>query len=78
MWERHHNKFDEHIYYVMNNIQKNFNMGILNYAEHVCDMFEMDKLLPHPNRNNEEYHEDSWDIMDMHYKEEIICKAIKD
>ena len=41
-------------------------------------MFEISKLLPPPIRKNEEYHESSWDTMDMSYKEYIIRKKIKD
>ena len=47
MRKKHRNKFCEHIYYVMNEIHKPFNMGILEY-----DMFEMAKLIPPPSMNN--------------------------
>ena len=52
MQNRHHNVFDEHIYYIMN--QKTFKTSILNYDEHVRDMFEMTKLIPPPSRKNGE------------------------
>ena len=70
--------FCEHIYYFRNDIQKPFKMGTIEYTEHVCEMFKMDKLLPPPLSNNEDYHEDSWDNKDKPYKEEIICKATKE
>ena len=78
MRKKHHNVFGEHIYYVRNEIQKPFKMGTLQYTEHVHGMFKMDKLTPPPRRNNEEYHEAAWDTRDMPYKQEMICKAIKD
>ena len=78
MRKKHHNVFGEYIYYVRNDIQKPFKMGTLEYTEHVRDMFKMDKLIHPPRRNNEEYHEASWDTRDMPYKQEMICKAIND
>ena len=78
MRTKHHNVFGEHIYYIRNDIHKPFKMGTLQYTEHVREMFKMDKLIHPPRRNNEEYHEASWDTRDMPYKEEIICKSIKD
>ena len=34
-----HNVFDEHIYYSRNEIQKHFKTGILEYAEHMHEIF---------------------------------------
>ena len=52
--KRHWNMFNENIYCVMNDIQKPFMIGILEYSKHVRKMFEMSKLLPPPSRKNEE------------------------
>ena len=52
MWKNHCNVFDSQIYDVRNDIQKPFQMGILNYTERMREMFEMAKLLPPPNRKN--------------------------
>ena len=78
MRKKHKNVLGEHIYYVRNYIQKPFKMGTLEYTEHVCEMFKMDKILPLPIINNEDYHEAAWDNKDKPYKEEIMCKAITD
>ena len=53
MCKNHHNMVDENIYYVRNDNQKPFKVVILKYAECVCEMFEMTKLLSTPIRNNE-------------------------
>ena len=74
MWKKHCNMFKEHIYYIMNYIQKPFNMVILKYAKHVHDMFEMKKLLPLNSRKNEKYDEANWDTRDMPYKYDVIHK----
>ena len=39
MQKKHHNVFGEHVYYVRNNIHKPFNMGTIEYTEHVREMF---------------------------------------
>ena len=53
MWKVHYNVSDEHIYYVVNYLKKPFNIGILECAERVSEMFEMAKLIPRLSRNNE-------------------------
>ena len=78
MWKKHHIVFNGNIYYVMNAINKPFKMGIQDYAERMCVMFEMAKIIPTTSRNNKEYHKDAWDTSDMPYKEDMIQKAIKD
>ena len=55
--------FGEHIYYVRNDIQNPFKIGILKYADNVNEMFGVDKLLPPLSRNNEDYHESAYKKM---------------
>ena len=40
MWNQHHIVFKEHIYYIIDDIQKPFKMGILKYTECVCKSFK--------------------------------------
>ena len=70
--------FDEHIYYVKNNIQKPFKMDIFYYPECVRKMFEMEKLLPLLRWKNEGYRKYAWETREVPFKEEIIHKAIRD
>ena len=53
-------------------------MGILEYSEHMREMFELSKLLPPLIRKNEEYQKYVLDTRNMNYKEDTIRKAIKD
>ena len=78
MWKKHCNVSEENIYYIMNKIQKLFNMGILDYAERVRDMFEIKNLPPTPIRNNEKYDDAIRETRDMYYKEDITPKAVKE
>ena len=39
MWKRYHNVFNEHIYYVTNDIQKPFKLGTVEYSKRVCEIF---------------------------------------
>ena len=67
--------FKEQKYYVRNEIQKTFKMGILEYSEWIHAMFEIVKLPPPPNKKNEENHEATWDTREITYKGEIIRKS---
>ena len=58
----------------MDDIQKPFKTEIINYAEHVHEMFEISMRLPPLIRKNEDYNEATWDTSDMPYKEGIIGK----
>ena len=70
--------FEEHIYCIINDIHIPFTMGILKYAERVHEMFEMEILLPPPSRKNYNCDESGWDIRDITYKDDVICKVFKD
>ena len=61
--KKHLSMFGEHIYYVRNDIQNPFKIGILKYADNVNEMFAVDKLLPPLSRNNEDYHESAYKKM---------------
>ena len=54
------------------------NTVIFEYAERMNGMFEMAKIIPYPNNNNEEYHEAAWDTRNITYKEDITHNEIKD
>ena len=41
-------------------------------------MFDMEKLLPPPSKKKKEYHKIYRDTRYMDFKEDIICKEIKD
>ena len=77
MWNRHQNLFNGNVYYLINYMHKPFNIGFLEYAENIHEVFEMDKILPTPRRKNKGYHESAWDTRDIAYKEAIIIKEIK-
>ena len=55
MWKKHCNFFEENLYYIMNDIQKPFNVVILEYDERMREMFEIAKLLPPRIMNNYKY-----------------------
>ena len=61
----------------MNDIQKYFKMSILEYAERMRQIFEMEKLLPPSIRNIQKYDQVDWDTRDMTYKEYVIRKVFK-
>ena len=77
-WKKHCNLYEENVYYIRNDIQKPFNMGILECSEHMRNIYEISNLLPLRIRNNEWYHEDAWYTRYTTYKEEIISKANKE
>ena len=52
-WQKHRNMFYENIIQVKNEIQKPFNMGIIQNAYHLRKIFEMDKYIA-PNIHNNE------------------------
>ena len=52
-------------------------MGILNHAEYMHEMFEMDKLLHHPTRKSEDYHEAACNTRETTNKENISRKEKK-
>ena len=56
----------------MNDTQKLFKIGILEYKECVHAIFEMSKLLPPPMIKNDKYDEDNWDTIYMAYKGDVI------
>ena len=77
-WNIYCNIFDEHIYYVINEIKKPFNIIIIYYAECVRGVFQVEKLIPLPIMKNEEYHEPNWNNREINYKEDIIWGEIKE
>ena len=52
MLKKHHNVYEEHVYYIINDIHKPFKMLIFDYAEHVSYIFELAKFLTPPSKNN--------------------------
>ena len=52
MCKKHQNVYEKNVYYIRNDIPKTFKMVIIEYAERVCRMFELAKLLPPPFRKN--------------------------
>ena len=70
--------FNKHILYVNNDIQKPYKMGVLNYAECLCEYFEIAKFPPPPRSKNEDFHKSAWDTSNKPFKEGDIRKAIKD
>ena len=65
MWNNHHNMFKENIYYVWNDIKKLLNMAIIEYAEHMREMFELTKLITPTSNNSKYYHKENWDTRKM-------------
>ena len=65
---------EEHIYYARNDIQKPFNMGIPKYAECMCNIIEMYKLIRYPISKNGDCQEYNWDTRDTPYKNGITRK----
>ena len=53
-------------------------MVILQYAELICEMFEMAKFLPPPIRNTQDYHKSDWDTKEKTLTEDDIGKATND
>ena len=47
-------------------------MVILNYTEHMQELFDMEKLLIYPSGKNEEYHESLWNTREIPFKRDII------
>ena len=54
MCKKHWNRFDEHVRYGNNDIQKPFKIGIINYTGRMREMFKLDKHLNPPIRNNDD------------------------
>ena len=53
MWRKHWSVYQEHTKYVRNDIFKPFKVKILQYAEHVREMHDLDKYLRSPSMKRE-------------------------
>ena len=48
MWKKHWRVFQDHVIYIHNDITKPFRIGILQYANSVREMHNLEKYLPPP------------------------------
>ena len=57
---------------------KPFRVRIIQYAEHVHDMQDLDKYLPQPSIKGKGYDEEYWDVRAKGYHEYDICITTRD
>ena len=49
MWKKHRSVFQDHVKYIHNDILKPLRVRIIQYAERVCDMHDLEKYLLPPS-----------------------------
>ena len=78
MWINHRSSFQYHVKYIHYDILKPFSVSILQYAECVRQMHELDKYLTPPSNKGDIYDQSNWRVRDYDFTEDNIHITIKD
>ena len=62
MWKKQQRVLQEHVKYIHNGIVKPLRVDILQYAESVSDMHDLEKYLIPPSTNGRGFKSANWDV----------------
>ena len=72
MWKNQHSDFSYHLSSAMKYITKTFRLIILDYVEHVHEMFEFVFSLSIPSNKFEDFESSDCTYHNKHFSEEVI------
>ena len=64
VWKKHRSVFQDHVKYIHNDIVKPFRVVILQYAERVREMHDLENYLPPPSIKGVSFESASWYVQE--------------
>ena len=78
MWRNYRSTLQDHVNYTHNDILKQFIVGIIQCADSVSEMHNLEKYLPPPQMKGQNYDESDWAVHEKLLSDNEIIVATKD